>query len=40
MYDLLLTDKVTKLKPDVKSVDVHPQLSPNDHPVDAYHLEV
>jgi len=29
-----LTELVTKMKPNVNSVEVHPQLSNNRHPVD------
>ncbi len=32
--DLLLVEWVTKVKPDINSVEVHPQLSSNGHPVD------
>jgi len=32
--DLFLTDLVTKVKPNITSVEVHPQLSDNGHPVD------
>jgi hypothetical protein len=31
---LLCTKWVTKVKPDINSVEVHPQLSHNKHPVD------
>jgi hypothetical protein len=34
MLDLLLIEWVTKMKPGSNSVDVHPQLSQNGHPVD------
>jgi hypothetical protein len=30
----LLTDLVTKLKPNINPVEIHPQLSHNGHPVD------
>jgi len=32
--DLFLTDLVTMVKPNITSVEVHPQLSNNGHPVD------
>jgi hypothetical protein len=32
--DLFLTELVTKVKPNINSVEVHPQLSYNRHPVD------
>jgi hypothetical protein len=32
--DLFPTELVTKVKPNIKSVQVHPQLSNNGHPVD------
>jgi len=32
--DLFLTKLVTKVKPNLNSVEVHPQLSNNGHPVD------
>jgi len=32
--DLFLTELVTKVKPNINSVEVHPQLSNNGHPVD------
>jgi hypothetical protein len=36
MYEtyILLTEWVTKVKPIINSVEVHPQLSNNGHPVD------
>jgi hypothetical protein len=34
MLDLLLIEWITKMKPGSNSVDVHPQLSQNGHPVD------
>jgi hypothetical protein len=34
IYDLFLTELVTKVKPNINSVEVHPQLSTNGHPVD------
>jgi hypothetical protein len=33
IWDLLLTDWVTKVKPDMNSVEVHPQQSHIRHPV-------
>jgi hypothetical protein len=35
MLDLLLIEWVTKMKPGSNSVEDHPQLSHNRHPVDA-----
>jgi hypothetical protein len=32
--DLFLTELVTKVKPNINSAEVHPQLSNNGHPVD------
>ncbi len=32
--DMFRTKLVTKVKPNINSVDVHPQLSNNGHPVD------
>jgi hypothetical protein len=32
--DLFPTELVTKVKPNINSVEVHPQLSNNGHPVD------
>jgi hypothetical protein len=32
--DLLITELVTKVKPNINPVEVHPQLSHNCHPVD------
>jgi hypothetical protein len=32
--DLFLTELVTKVKPNINSVEVHPQLSNDGHPVD------
>jgi hypothetical protein len=34
MRDLFLTELITKVKPYTNSVEVHPQLSNNRHPVD------
>jgi len=34
MRDLFATELVTKVKPNINSVEVHPQLSNNQHPVD------
>ncbi len=34
MWDLFPTELVTKLKPNINSVEVHPQQSNNGHPVD------
>jgi hypothetical protein len=34
MRDLFPTELVTKVKPNINSVKVHPQLSTNGHPVD------
>jgi hypothetical protein len=34
MLDLLLTEWVTKMKPGSNSVEDHPQMSHNRHPVD------
>jgi hypothetical protein len=34
MLDLLLIEWITKMKPGSNSVDDHPQLSQNGHPVD------
>jgi hypothetical protein len=34
MRDLFPTELVTKVKPNINSVEVHPQLSKNGHPVD------
>jgi len=34
IWDLFLTEFVTKVKPNINSVEVHPQLSNNGHPVD------
>ncbi len=34
IYDLLVTEWVIKVKPDINSVKVHPKLSHNGHPVD------
>jgi len=34
VWDLFLTELVTKVKPEINSVDVHPQLSNNGHAVD------
>jgi len=34
MRDLFPTELVTKVKPNVNSVEVHPQLSNDGHPVD------
>jgi len=34
MRDLFPTILVTKVKPNINSVEVHPQLSNNRHPVD------
>jgi hypothetical protein len=34
IWDLFLTELVTKVKPNINSVEVHPQLSNNRHPVD------
>jgi hypothetical protein len=34
MLDLLLIERVTKMKPGSNSVENHPQLSHNRHPVD------
>jgi hypothetical protein len=34
MRDLFPTELVTKVKPNINSVEVHPQLSKNRHPVD------
>ncbi len=34
IWDLFLTKLVTKVKPNLNSVEVHPQLSNNGHPVD------
>ncbi len=34
MRDLFPTELVTKVKPNINSVEVHPQLSNNQHPVD------
>jgi hypothetical protein len=36
MYEtyILPTELVTKVKPNINSVEVHPQLSSNGHPVD------
>ncbi len=34
VWDLFLTELVTKVKPNINSVEVHPQLSNNGHPVD------
>jgi hypothetical protein len=34
MRDLFPTELVTKVKPNINSVKVHPQLSNNGHPVD------
>jgi hypothetical protein len=33
IWDLFSTKLVTKVKPNINSVDVHPQLSNNKHPV-------
>jgi hypothetical protein len=35
IWDLFLTELVTKVKPNINSVEVHPQLSNNGHPVDS-----
>jgi hypothetical protein len=32
--DLFLTELVTEVKPNINSVEVHPQLNNNRHPVD------
>jgi hypothetical protein len=32
--DLFLKELITKVKPNINSVEVHPQLSNNGHPVD------
>jgi hypothetical protein len=34
MRDLFATELVTKMKPNINSVEVHPQLSKDGHPVD------
>ncbi len=34
MSDLFPTELVTKVKPNINSAEVHPQLSNNGHPVD------
>jgi hypothetical protein len=34
MLNLLLNEWVTEMKPDSNSVEVHPQMSHNGHPVD------
>jgi hypothetical protein len=34
MQDLFLTELVIKMKPNINSVEVHPLLSNNEHPVD------
>jgi hypothetical protein len=34
MRDLFPTELVTMVKPNINSVEVHPQLSNNGHPVD------
>jgi hypothetical protein len=34
MRDLFATELVTKVKPNINSVKIHPQLSNNGHPVD------
>jgi hypothetical protein len=34
MRDLFPTELITKVKPNINSVEVHPQLSNNRHPVD------
>jgi hypothetical protein len=34
IWDLFPTELVTKVKPNINSVEVHPQLSNNRHPVD------
>jgi hypothetical protein len=34
IWDLLITELVTKVKPTINPVEVHPQLSHNGHPVD------
>jgi hypothetical protein len=33
-WDVFLTELVTKMKPNTDSVEVHPQLSHNLHPLD------
>ncbi len=34
MWDLFPTELVPNLKPNMNSVEVHPQLTNNEHPVD------
>jgi hypothetical protein len=34
IWDLFPTKLVTKVKPTINSVEIHPQLSSNEHPVD------
>jgi hypothetical protein len=34
VWDLFPTELITKMKPNINSVEVHPQLSNNHHPVD------
>jgi hypothetical protein len=34
IWDQFATELVTKVKPNITSVKVHPQLSDNEHPVD------
>ncbi len=34
--DLFVTELVTKVKPNINSVEVHPQLSNDRHPVDGW----
>jgi hypothetical protein len=38
--DLFRTELVTKVKPNINSVEIHPQLSGNGHPVDVVLVDV
>lgn len=40
MWDLLLTEQITKAKPDINLVKVHSQLINNRHLVDGVQLDV